>query len=69
MSPLSKYINLSQVSSFREALRLDVYWDLLSVQLIVHPIIRGEGGGGGRVIRRSVDKPLCRQNIERHSKS
>ena len=29
----------------------------------------GEGGGGGRVNRRSVDKPLCRQNIERHSKS
>ena len=43
MSPLSKYINLSQVSSFREALRLDVYWDLLSVQLIMHPIIRGKG--------------------------
>ena len=47
------YINLSQVSSFREALRLDVNWDLLSVQLIVYPIMRG--GGGGKVIRRSED--------------
>ena len=45
MSPLSYiYINLSQLSSFREALRLDVYWDRPSVQLILYLIIRGEGG-------------------------
>ena len=74
MSPLSKYINLSQVSSFREALRLDVYWDLLSVQLIVYPIIRGGGGearlSGGLKISLCVDRILKDiQNLKCEDKS